>query len=298
MPTLQEAIDFFEQGQLNKAQTILEELQNSDKNNPQIYYYLGCVAQAKDEYEQAITHLEKAIKLDGSKADYYVMLGEALGLKSKNVNMIKAAMTLGKVKAAFQKALELDPENLPAREGLFMIYLFAPPVAGGDAAQAEQLLGEIQAKNPARGLIAQGMKLMKEKKLPQVETVFWQAAETGRDDADIQMRVARFFLERKDFDRALKCINRFIELKPEDPAGYLTKGEILSKMNNDAEALQNFDRAIEKDEQNLRARYQRALHYHFQNKNALARQDLEFILQQKTKHSIKSRAKKLLKELG
>ena len=298
MPTLQEAIDFFEQGQLNKAQTILEELQNSDKNNPQIYYYLGCVAQAKDEYEQAITHLEKAIKLDGSKADYYVMLGEALGLKSKNVNMIKAAMTLGKVKAAFQKALELDPENLPAREGLFMIYLFAPPMAGGDAAQAEQLLGEIQAKNPARGLIAQGMKLMKEKKLPQVETVFWQAAETGRDDADIQMRVARFFLERKDFDRALKCINRFIELKPEDPAGYLTKGEILSKMNNDAEALQNFDRAIEKDEQNLRARYQRALHYHFQNKNALARQDLEFILQQKTKHSIKSRAKKLLKELG
>ena len=297
MATFQDAIEFYEQGQLNKAQAILEDLLNEDKKNPEIYYYLGCIAQSKDEYDQAIDYLDKAVKLDGTQAKYYVMLGEALGLKSKNVNMIKAAMTLGKVKSAFQKALELDPENLSAREGLFMIYLFAPPMAGGDAQQAERLLSEIQTMNPARGFIAQGMMLMKEKKLPEVENAFARAAETGKDDADIQMRVARFFLERKDFKKALSCIDRFIELKPEDPAGYLTKGEILSKMNDDEQALQYFEKAIEKDEQNLRARYQRALHYHFQNKNDLAKKDLEFIVNQKTKHPIKDRAKKLLKEL-
>lgn len=297
MATLQTAIDFYEQGQLNKAQAILENLLSEDKKNPEIYYYLGCISQSKDQYDQAIYYLEKAIKLDHSQAKYHAKLGEALGLKSKNVNMIKAAMTLGKVKSAFQKALELDAENLTAREGLFMIYLFAPPMAGGDAQKADQLLNEIQTMNPARGFIAQGMKLMKEKKLPEVERVFARADETGKDDADIQMRVARFFLERKDFKKALSCIDRFIELKPEDPAGYLTKGEILSKMNNDEQALQNFEKAIEKDEQNLRAHYQRALHYHFQNKNVLAKKDLEFIIDQKIKHPIKDRAKKLLKEL-
>ncbi len=295
--TIQDAIKLYEQGQLNKAQDILIHLKNTQKNDAQVYYYLGCIAQAKDEYDQAIAYLEKAIKIDNKKAQYYVMLGEALGLKSKNVNMIKAAMTLSKVRSAFQKALELDPDNLSAREGLFMIYLFAPPMAGGDSAKAEQLLKEIQEKNPARGLIAQGMKLMKEQKIPQVESIFAQAAELGKDDTDIQMRVARFFLERKDFRKAIQCIERYIELKPEDPAGYLTKGEILSKMNEDTQALENFARAIEKDEQNLRARYQRALHYHFMNQNDLAKQDLAFILEQPTKHPIKERAKKLFKEI-
>lgn len=294
---LQEAINLYRQGQLNKAEDILEHLKNEDKKNAEVFYYLGCIAQAKDEYEKAIDYLEKAIKLDNAQAKYYEMLGEALGLKSKKVNILKAARTLGKVKNAFHKALELDPQNLGAREGLYMIYLFAPPMAGGDQEKANNMLAEIEAMNPARGLIARGMKLMKENNLHEVERVFARAAETGKDDADIQMRVARFFMERKDFRKALTCIEQFINLKPQDPSGYLTKGEILSKMNRDDEALQNFNIAIDKDDQNLRARYQRALHYHFQNKNDLAKKDLEFIIQQGAKHPIRDRAKKLFKEI-
>ncbi|RLD15601.1 hypothetical protein DRI50_03950 [candidate division KSB1 bacterium] len=297
MEMLQEAINLYEQGQLNKAEDILDYLKNEDNKNPEVFYYLGCISLEKDEYEKAIDYLEKSIKIDNSQAKSYEKLGEALGLKSRKVNILKAARTVGKVKNAFQKALELDPQNLGAREGLFTLYLFAPPMAGGDPEKADALMAEIEAINPAHGLIARAMKLLKEQNLPEVDRTFVKAAELGKDDADIQMRVARYFMDRKDFRKALNSIDQFIQLKPEDPSGYLTKGEILSKMNRDDEALENFSKAIEKDAQNLRAHYQRALHYHFQQKNDLAKQDLKFIIEQGGKHPLRDRAKKLLKEI-
>lgn len=295
--TLQSAIDLYRSGRLNQAQEILNQLLSENTDNPEIYYYLGSIAFNKDLYEEAIQYLEKAIALDNTQARYYEMLGEALGLKSQNVGMLKGARTLNKVKAAFQKALELDAQSLSAREGLYMIYLFAPGVAGGDMNKAQQMLSEIENLNPAKGHIARGMMLMKQKKMAEVENEFEEAARLGRDDAEIQMRVGRFFLERKNFDKALSFINRFIELKPDDPAGYLAKGEVFSKQDKFDEALEQFNTAIEKDAQNLRAYYQRALLYHNNQQNDLAKKDLEMIVNQKIKHPLKEKAQKLLKEI-
>jgi tetratricopeptide (TPR) repeat protein len=294
---LQNAITYYQNGQLNEAQNLLEQLLAEGQKDADIHYYLGCIAFHKDLYDEAITHLEKAIEQDDSKAEYYEMLGEALGLKSQNAGMLKGAMMLGKVKAAFQKALELNPESLSAREGLYMIYLFAPGMAGGDAQKARQMLAEIEERNPARGHIARGMLLMKEKKIGEVEDEFEKAAELGKEDADIQLRVGRFFMERKQFDKARQCLNRYIELKPHDPAGYLALGELFVKLENNDEALKAFNTAVEKGPSNLRARYQRALLFHSLRQDDSAKADLEWIMNQKTKHPFIDKAKKLLKEL-
>ncbi|NOX90375.1 MAG: tetratricopeptide repeat protein [Calditrichaeota bacterium] len=298
MSDLDRAVELFNRGRLNQADSILKDLESNDKNNPEVYYYLGCVALKKDRFEEAIDYLNKAIALKGIEAKYYEMLGEALGLKAQNAGMIKGAVLLGKVKSAFQQALELNPESLAAREGLFMIYLFAPGIVGGNEKMAMKLLNEIKMKNSAHGHLAQGMVYMKENKISEVETEFEKAAREGADDWEIQMRVGRFFLERKVFDKALEFFDNYIELKPDDPAGYQAKGEACFKMENPDEALTWFNMALEKDREYLPAYYRRALLYKDKNENELAKKDLEFILSQESDHPLKDKAEKIFKTLG
>ncbi len=91
-------------------------------------------------------------------------LGNAYGAN------IVAASTVGKMRmgpklrAAFTRALELDPNNLGARFALVQLHTPAPGVIGGSLDTAREHAAQIGKRDPYRGHVARGAILQAEKK--------------------------------------------------------------------------------------------------------------------------------------
>lgn len=78
--------------------------------------------------------------------------------------------------------------------------------------------------------------------------------------------------------RALKDINRYIELKPQDPKGYALKGDINNFNLDHREALENYSSALRLDSRMVNARIGRGLAYAALEKYDLAIKDYEDVI--------------------
>ncbi|MBB6464022.1 tetratricopeptide repeat protein [Flammeovirga kamogawensis] len=66
-----------------------------------------------------------------NNADYYYYYGASLGQQAKGANMFKLIQIAPKSKEAFEKAIELDNQHVPAYWGLLRYYGNAPAMFGG-----------------------------------------------------------------------------------------------------------------------------------------------------------------------
>lgn len=66
-----------------------------------------------------------------NNADYHYYYGASLGQQAKGANMFKIMQIAPKSKAAFEKALALNPQHVPAHWGLLRYYGNAPAMFGG-----------------------------------------------------------------------------------------------------------------------------------------------------------------------
>jgi uncharacterized protein HemY len=75
-------IQLFETKKFPEAKKYFESYTNNNKNDPVAASYLGRIFLREENYEKAITWLEKAIKLDENNSDYHLWLGRAYGIKA------------------------------------------------------------------------------------------------------------------------------------------------------------------------------------------------------------------------
>ncbi|MCB0221017.1 MAG: hypothetical protein KDH09_15070 [Chrysiogenetes bacterium] len=135
-------------GKLDAAREELAMLSRENPADPQWRYQLGRVLLAGDRprYEEAIRHLSAAVQADPSRSNYHLWLARAFGIKLEH-GAVAAAMTGAPLRLArhFAKAVQLDPENIPARADLFQFSLFAPAVLGGGEKRAARHLEKLRA---------------------------------------------------------------------------------------------------------------------------------------------------------
>ncbi len=84
--------------------------------------------------------------------------------------------------------------------------------------------------------------------------------------------------------RALKDINKYIELKPQDPKGYVLKGDINNFNLDHREALENYSLALKLDSRMVNARVGRGLAYAALEKYDLAIKDYEEVIKENKHH--------------
>ncbi len=104
------------------------------------YMHAGFVDFQHQRYDEAIANYEKAIKLQPRAAAAYNMLGMAYRFK---YNKLGVPEFREKEMAAFQKAVEIDPNNWVA-----LINLATDYYAGGQKAKAAPLFKKALELNP------------------------------------------------------------------------------------------------------------------------------------------------------
>jgi tetratricopeptide (TPR) repeat protein len=146
-----DGIAHFEAGELEEAQDDLTEAVAVDEKDHLAQAYLGRVALAREQFDEAIAHLETAVGLDPANSPYFTWLGKAYLAKMQTVSFMERGRYTVKVLGNLETAVELDPENLEARTTLAYYYAKAPAIGGGDPAKARAQVEAIKAIDPEAG---------------------------------------------------------------------------------------------------------------------------------------------------
>ena len=97
---------------------------------------------------------ERAIQLEPNVSDYHLWLANAVGQQAQNANVMRQPFMARRIKAEYEKAVELDPRSIEARNGLISYYLQAPAVMGGSPEKARAQARAIAALDVVQGHMA------------------------------------------------------------------------------------------------------------------------------------------------
>ncbi len=117
------------------------------------------VALQKPGAEVAVAAAERAVAAHPKDADAWYYAGQSYGKMAIQASMLSKPGWAGKTRDAFQKAAQLDPDHLGAREGLVQFYTVAPGFLGGGKDKAAAEITAFAKRNPAAAHYLRGSTL-------------------------------------------------------------------------------------------------------------------------------------------
>jgi tetratricopeptide (TPR) repeat protein len=144
------------------------------------------------EYKKAQAAFEKAVEAQLGSSSLYHWLGKAYGRRAETSNPLSAPMLASKARQSFERAVELDPQNLEAVNDLFSYYMEAPGFLGGGIDKAEKLAGKIKTLDPVEYHYALAQIAEKRKDVRTAEHHFRQAFAMAPRSVGRAIDLARF----------------------------------------------------------------------------------------------------------
>jgi tetratricopeptide (TPR) repeat protein len=123
-------------------------------NEAQAHYESGASASQRGEPERAAAEFEKAIALRPSVAQYHDRLGNAYSQMALSAGMFERVSLAKKAKAEWERAVQLDPDLISARQTLIEFHLMAPAMMGGSDGEAKRQAAEIRRRDAIAGYSA------------------------------------------------------------------------------------------------------------------------------------------------
>jgi len=141
--------DMLAAGRVDDAiQTLQQQVEHSS-NDAESYNLLCRAYFMLEDWDRGIPACERARDLNPHNSIYQLWLGRSCGEKADHAGFLSAAGLAKKVRTAFERAVELDPQNWGARADLAEFYLEAPGIVGGGQDKARAQADAIAPLNPA-----------------------------------------------------------------------------------------------------------------------------------------------------
>ncbi|MEM7354040.1 MAG: tetratricopeptide repeat protein, partial [Acidobacteriota bacterium] len=194
---LQEGIRRFQAQEIEAAETLLLAARKTRPEDAEASYYLGRVFLAQGRAKEAVESFEQAMALDPKASAYPFWLAEAIVVRIEEVSFFSKLGLARRMRAAYEKAVELDPENLEARISVARYHSEAPAIAGGSAEQAETQLAEIRRRDPALAHVAEGL-IHEQLKRPEEAALAFEAAVEVDPESIVGWRELGYYYQRTD----------------------------------------------------------------------------------------------------
>jgi len=210
-------------------------------------YYLGRSYLMIDDYDFAVEYCEKAVDLNPKVADHHFWLGQALGRKIREVNVVRQAFLAPDILEAFEKTVELDPKHLGGLIGLTTFYTQAPSVAGGDLEKAKTFAARVSKIKEKQGRLLFIQIYTRDGKTAKAEEEFKAYDKSFVDSTDgyqFYNTYGYFLLERKKTAEAVQKFEKQAKLAPNDPNVWDSLGDGLQAAGKPKEALVAFEKAL------------------------------------------------------
>lgn len=182
--------------------------------NPAELAASGRATLERGDYEKATELLEQAVKLAPNNAEYQYLLGEAYGVAAQKASLFKQAGLAKKTKAAFERAVALDPNYIDARLALIDYYLLAPGFLGGDPEKAMAQAAEIKKRNNVEGHRAYARVYTRQKKADLARKELVDAVRENPNSARAHYLLAGVLMNEKNWTAATQELDTALRLDP------------------------------------------------------------------------------------
>ena len=246
--TIDEGVALVQQKKYAEAKAIFEQILDKNKNDAEAHYRLGLVflnRGFKDrDVDEAVDQLEKAVDLNPNNADYQFRYGAALGEKAQNAGMIKQAFLAPKIKNAFKRSVELNPQNARARIALAQFYLMAPSIMGGDDAEGWKQLDEAIKLDEIQGRTAKASFLAREKKNDEADKEYKILVNKYPKDWHVWKNYGNLCLHYDRCDEAIKHFQKYVVLRSDTADSYQSLAEALLKKGENDQAITQLRKSL------------------------------------------------------
>jgi uncharacterized protein HemY len=225
---------------LGKADEAISRLSASlaaDPADAEAHNLLCRVYYQEERWDDAIHECETAVKLMPMDSGYHLWLGRAYGEKADSIHSIKAYGLAKKVRDEFERAVQLDGENVDALSDLGDFYTAAPGIVGGGKKKAQGVAQALVQYGPTQAHQLKGRLAEKDKNYALAESEFKYAVESSNHAADAWMSLASYYARRRQWDQMLGALHAGIDAdakgaKPHGPA-LVDAASLLSHNNQE-----------------------------------------------------------------
>ncbi len=224
-----EGVVLFDAGKRADARTALEAAAKEDPKDARAALYLGRILLAQEELDSAVLWFEKAVALDAASSENQLWLGRAYGSQAAKANVFKQASLAGKVKEAFDKSVELDPNNIDARFGILEFDLQAPGVMGGSVEKARAQAAEIARRDALRGYRATGRVAEYEKNDDAALAAYARAEKEFPGKREPFVWTANLYSRQKQYGKAFDVMERLLKEQPAELLACFQIGNIAAQ---------------------------------------------------------------------
>jgi len=167
----------------------------------------------QEQFAAAVPLLEKCVAAEQGNSRFHQWLGRAVGLEAARNGIVSGALSVRRVKAEFEKAIELEPLNLEARQDLAIMYRAVPGFIGGSNAKAAEQVAFIRRHDPALASQLEGDFLFADKKYDAALSSYQESARLHPRPM-IHVRISLAYQEKKDWTQAFAALDRAQALDP------------------------------------------------------------------------------------
>lgn len=216
-PTLDRARRAIESGQ---SATVKGELAAYVRQHPRsapAAILLGRVHLAAGDPGTAADWFEKAAELDPRSAQAEFYKGAAYGEQAMRASKLRQPFLAKKVQGAFERAVQLDPDYLDARDGLVDFYRMAPGFMGGGIDKARAQAVEIRRRDALRGAYAFAEIAIAEKRWDVAAQEYERAIVAAPDSVAPYLYLGELQGRQGKWELAWTTLERYRVRRPADP---------------------------------------------------------------------------------
>jgi tetratricopeptide (TPR) repeat protein len=170
----------------------------------------------RQQFAAAVPLLEKCVAAEQGNSKFHQWLGRAVGLEAAQNGITKSVLSIRRVKAELEKAIELDPVNLEARQDLAIMYRALPGFVGGSNAKAAEQVAFIRRNDPALAAQLDGDFLAGDKKYDAALAAYDESARLNPRPI-IHVRISLVHQQKKEWDKAFTALECALALDANYP---------------------------------------------------------------------------------
>jgi len=213
------------------------------RNLDAVIWY-GRTLMSENKPGDAVDWFEKATKLAPRSSEAHLWLGRAIGVQAATANPLRQPFLARRLKHTVDRAIELDPENIDARELRWRFYAMAPAVMGGGAQHAREEVAEVLKRNRYRGLLLSANTANRAKDFGAAERNYKAAVAEYPDSIGVASAYASWLADRNRPAEAFALIDAYQKRHPTDPQSLFQVGRLAAatgqQLERGEEALRKY----------------------------------------------------------
>jgi tetratricopeptide (TPR) repeat protein len=248
--------------------------------------------------DRAIEHLEKAVGLDDSNAEYHYMLAEAYMANFQYAGLVRMPFIAPKVRTQLELAVKCDPGSTVYREALVNYYVFAPAILGGSYQKAREQANEILKIDPYMGMLAHAGVYAEEGESDKAVNLYKKAIYSRPSSWQAYHHFGNYYLSIHEIDAAITMFKKYVEVASDQAESYHQLGLAYQQKRMYDEAIAAFQKALERDPSRTPLVFRVAQLYEFRGNKALAREQYQRYLSMVPSGRAADDARVKIRELG